>query len=43
MDKEDVHVGVIMAGHVVRNSALRPQKLVESKGGVSEVNSARIL
>jgi len=42
MGKEDVHVGVIMAEHVVRDSALRLHKLVESKGGVSELNSARI-
>lgn len=42
MDKEDVHGGVIMEEHIVRDSALRLQKLVESKGGVSEVNSARI-
>jgi len=41
MDK-DVDVGVIMAGHLVRDSALRLQKLVESKGGVSEINSACI-
>lgn len=41
IDKEDVHVGV-MSEHVVRDSALRLQKLVESKGGISEVNSVRI-
>jgi len=41
MDKEDVHDGVIMAEHVVRDAAMRPQKLVEREGGVIEVNSAR--